>query len=309
MVQKSDKIINESIKETETLPIYNNVSDNYRFSESDEEYIKPEPCNKEDKESKCFENAESKNCIVESDEEYKEQTSKGKVRCKICNKEVTKYYIKNHLTLHGVGTKKEKVKVECKLCKKTLEKAYYKKHLEGVHGKPDHSNYVCYVCGKTFKYQSGYKSHVLSHGNEFPYKCQLCPYRGKHSALLKVHMRTHTRDYRFQCTDCPARFLTSGNLHKHMLKHKEKKFKCDSCAKAFHTKVEVERHFQSDHLGIKNHVCNICEKAFGYRSAMMKHQLHVHKRQKMLNGRMPSYLLEERKEQEDPSQPLSECFE
>lgn len=188
-------------------------------------------------------------------------------------------------------------KVTCHVCNKIVNKSYYKEHMT-MHD-PDHKKYICDVCGKSFRLRCAYHNHSLRHREDFPYKCKFCPYKGRYSELLKTHMRTHTGDYRYMCTECPARFLFKSNLNSHMLKHKEPQFKCDACKRAFHTKLMLQRHHEADHLGIKNHVCNICGKAFGYRNAMMKHQRHVHKREKMLYGRIPSYLEAEHKNQEN----------
>ncbi|XP_026729197.1 zinc finger protein 225-like [Trichoplusia ni] len=187
-------------------------------------------------------------------------------------------------------------KVTCKICNKVINRSYIKEHMT-MHD-PDHKKFVCDVCGKSFRLRCAYHNHSLRHRKDFPFKCQFCPYRGKYSELLKNHMRTHTGDYRYMCTECPARFLFKSNLNKHMLKHKEPQFKCDACKRAFHTKLMLQRHFDSDHLGIKNHVCNLCGKAFGYRNAMMKHQRHVHKREKLMFGRMPAYLAAEHRVQD-----------
>lgn len=196
--------------------------------------------------------------------------------------------------------KKEKSKytpkVTCHICHKVINRSYYKEHIT-MHD-PDHKKYVCDVCGKSFRLRCAYHNHSLRHRNDFPYKCTFCPYKGRYAELLKTHMRTHTGDYRYMCTECPARFLFKSNLNSHMLKHKEPQYKCDTCKRGFHTKLLLQRHFEADHLGIKNHVCNMCGKAFGYRNAMMKHQRHVHKREKLLFGRMPSYLEAEHKKQD-----------
>ncbi|CAH0401669.1 unnamed protein product [Chilo suppressalis] len=200
--------------------------------------------------------------------------------------------------------KKCSSKVTCHICSKVINRSYFKEHVT-IHD-PDHKKYVCDVCGKSFRLRCAYHNHSLRHSNDFPYKCTFCPYRGRYAELLKTHMRTHTGDYRYMCTECPARFLFKSNLNSHMLKHKEPQFKCDTCKRAFHSTLALQRHYEADHLGIKNHVCNVCGKAFGYRNAMMKHQRHVHKREKMLFGRMPSYLEEEQKKQNEMV-PVNSC--
>lgn len=211
----------------------------------------------------------------------------------VCDtKQPEKWKIDNQEAEEVKCEKKVKIKyaakVTCNICNKVINRSYYKEHMT-MHD-PDHKKYVCDVCGKSFRLRCAYHNHSLRHGNEFPYKCQFCPYKGRYSELLKTHMRTHTGDYRYMCTECPARFLFKSNLNSHALKHKEPQLHCQACRRAFHTKLMLQRHYEADHLGIKNHVCNICGKAFGYRNAMMKHQRHVHKREKLLFGRMPAYL-------------------
>ncbi|KAJ8715662.1 hypothetical protein PYW07_010144 [Mythimna separata] len=193
--------------------------------------------------------------------------------------------------------KKKVSKVQCRICFKIITKAYYKDHF-ALHDQTV-AKYVCDICGKSFRQRCSYRNHYFTHSSEFPYKCMMCPYKGRHSGLLKIHMRTHTGDYRYMCTECPARFLTKSNLNKHALKHKEPMFKCDDCQRGFHSKLVLDRHFEADHLGIKNHICNVCGKAFGYRKAMMRHQLDVHKREKKLNGRTPAYIEAEIQKLED----------
>ncbi|XP_063389352.1 zinc finger protein 674-like [Cydia fagiglandana] len=194
-------------------------------------------------------------------------------------------------------SKRKKTKVQCRICSKIITKAYYKEHF-ALHDATI-VKYMCDVCGKSFRQRCAYKNHYFTHSTDFPYKCTMCPYRGRNSGLLNTHMRTHTGDYRYMCSECPARFLTKSNLNKHMFKHKEPMFKCDTCHRAFHSKLILERHYEAEHLGIKNHICNLCGKAFGYRKAMMRHQLDVHKREKKVNGRTPSYLEAEFKKQQD----------
>lgn len=231
---------------------------------------------------------------IKSPEHVKQKMSPN-IRCRICDKTLRRYYFKQHLDLH----KSEKLyKVKCKICKQFYRKGEYKEHV-ATHG-PSTTIYICEVCGRSFNRRSIYKCHLQTHSTDFPYKCQYCPYKGRNSGLLAIHLRTHTGDYRHHCVVCSARFLTSSNLNRHMSKHQGRKFACDTCKRRFYSKHELEQHFKVDHLGIKDHICNMCGKAFGYRNAMKKHQLHVHKREKFIDGkgRMPAYLEVERKKQQ-----------
>ncbi|VVC89362.1 unnamed protein product [Leptidea sinapis] len=195
----------------------------------------------------------------------------------------------NHIDKTAENTEQQSSpKIQCKICNKVINKSYYKQHVT-MHD-PDHYNFICDVCGKSFRLRCAYRNHKLRHRTDFSFKCKSCPYKSRYLELLKTHSKVHAGDYRYMCTECPARFLFKSNLNRHMQKHKEPQFKCDSCKRAFHTKLAVQRHYEVDHLGIRNHVCNVCGKAFGYRNSLMKHQRGVHKREKCIFSRMPSYL-------------------
>ncbi|CAD0205475.1 unnamed protein product [Chrysodeixis includens] len=240
--------------------------------------------------------AKNKNLSIESQESLSQEKVEENTKELVLQNYFSAVASENGVAEKSVPIKpvKKLTKVQCRVCFKVITKSYYKEHF-ALH---DHTaaKYVCDICGKSFRQRCSYRKHYFTHSSEFPCKCKLCPYRGRHSGLLKTHMRTHTGDYRFMCTECPARFLTKSNLNKHSLKHKEPPFKCDTCQRGFHSKLNLERHFEADHLGIKNHICHVCGKAFGYRKAMMRHQLDVHKREKKVNGRTPAYIEAELKD-------------
>lgn len=155
---------------------------------------------------------------------------------------------------------------------------------------------ICDKCGKIFKKKHNLDLHLLTHGAEYAHKCMFCPYRGKHASLLKIHVRTHTGDYNYNCTKCPAKFITKSNLNKHLQRHiGPVDFKCNLCEKCFYSKPDLNKHYDAIHLGLKKYVCNICGKAFSFRNNMMCHQLKVHKRKRLTEGkgRVADYLKDE----------------
>lgn len=207
--------------------------------------------------------------------------------CKRCNME---FKTCNEYTNHRLSGEHDNLRHVCPICKNSYAAVYFKKHL-ALHNREENETYMCDICGKKFTVKGQFTRHRLTHFYKLPFKCTYCPYKGRFSESLKMHMRTHTGEKPYQCSQCPSRFINKSNLNKHMLTHRgEHDFKCDSCDRGFYTKRELDMHFKVDHTGIKDHVCNICGKAFGYRKAMMKHQLKVHKREKLKSGRMPLYL-------------------
>jgi uncharacterized C2H2 Zn-finger protein len=158
-----------------------------------------------------------------------------------------------------------------------------------IHSKPAKAE-PGHRCGKTIDEICDDKNHCLTHADQFPYKCSWCPYRGGNISLWRIHMRTHLGEHKFGCGLCPAKFHTKSNFSRHMLTHKEPTMKCKMCDKAYHKKTDLEKHVNASHLGIKSHVCDYCGKGFGYRKAMMKHQLKTHKRKKKSGGRTAACL-------------------
>ncbi|XP_045506524.1 zinc finger protein 227-like [Colias croceus] len=214
--------------------------------------------------------------------------------CKRCD---LSYNTFEEYSEHRLSEEHENMRQVCPICNNSYTAIYFKKHL-ALHKLE--TSYMCDVCGKKFVVKGQFTRHRLTHFYDLPFKCSLCPYRGRFRESLKMHMRSHTGERPYQCSQCPSRFGSKSNLNKHMLIHKgDHDFKCESCGRGFYTKRDLELHFKVDHTGIKDHVCNICGKAFGYRKQMMKHQLKVHKRQKLKTGRIPLYLQVESKIQQE----------
>ncbi|XP_013185051.2 zinc finger protein 267 [Amyelois transitella] len=218
-----------------------------------------------------------------------------------CNKCDLDFPTIKEYTDHMLSQEHENMRHKCPICNKTYASLYLKTHLR-LHKRE--APYMCDICGKKFIMQGQFTRHRLTHFYNLPFKCPLCPYRGRFTESLKMHMRSHTGEKPYQCSQCAHRFVNKSNLNKHLLTHKgEHDFVCASCGRGFYTKRDLELHLKVDHAGIKDHLCNICGKAFGYRKQMMKHQLKVHKREKLRSGRTPLYLLVDSNKQNGASAP------
>ncbi|XP_023949396.1 gastrula zinc finger protein XlCGF17.1 [Bicyclus anynana] len=205
-----------------------------------------------------------------------------------CRKCIKSFKTFKEYSEHRLSAEHENVRHKCPICNKLYTAVYIKKHML-LH--KNERQFMCDICGKKFPLQGPFQRHRLTHFYSLPFQCSLCPYRGRFTESLKMHMRTHTGERPYQCSQCPSRFVNTSNLNKHMLTHsRDHHFKCDMCGRGFHSKRDLGIHFKVDHTGLKEHVCEVCGKAFGYRKQMMKHQLNVHKREKLRSGRMPLYL-------------------
>ncbi|KAL0860999.1 hypothetical protein ABMA27_009526 [Loxostege sticticalis] len=219
--------------------------------------------------------------------EYKTKKEKKERqwRCKRCNIDFKGF---EDYQEHRLSDEHENLRRTCPICNKSFTYSSFRNHMK-LHGRE--KPYMCDFCGKKFIMQGQFTRHRATHIDHLPFQCTLCPYRGRFNECLKMHMRTHTGEKPYQCSECPARFVNKSNLTRHALIHREERdFKCDTCDRGFYTKREFDLHLKVDHTGVKDHICNMCGKAFGYRRQLLKHQLKVHKREKMRGGRIPVYL-------------------
>ncbi|XP_060804576.1 zinc finger protein 883 isoform X2 [Amyelois transitella] len=116
---------------------------------------------------------------------------------------------------------------------------------------PIRKDYVCDVCGKSFR------------GNAF----------------LVYHKRTHTDERAYKCSLCPKAFHNRTNLHMHQKTHSDHRpHPCSVCFKAFKSKGALDRHFRS-HTGVKPYECEVCGKAFNQSNSRKLHVRTVHLRQ------------------------------
>lgn len=211
--------------------------------------------------------------------------------CKLCKKT---FKSNEEYMRHRSSKEHKNVRIQCTICNRLLTAQLYKRHLIR-HQTASHL--ICEVCGKLYR-KDNLVRHLQLHSFDLPFQCQSCPYRGRFMESLRIHMRTHSGDKPFSCDKCQLRFLTRSNLNRHLLTHKkERPFKCQECGRGFYTKCDMDVHFKSDHVGIKDFGCRMCGSKYGTRKALMRHELRVHKRDKMAKGRVPLYLQSEYRRQ------------
>ena len=110
---------------------------------------------------------------------------KGKVRCNLCNKIITKRYIYEHID--GVHSN---LRVNCDVCGKEVRRLW--QHKNTVHA---HNPLVkCDVCGKEVK-KHCLKQHKMIHANVGRTKKMPCNICGKllQKVYLKIHKKNHCK--------------------------------------------------------------------------------------------------------------------
>lgn len=124
---------------------------------------------------------------------------------------------------------------------------------------------------------SNFKYHLAHHGSDRPWLCNECPKNYKTKIDLLQHQRVHDRARDpFKCGTCGQYFRTRSNYNTHQKTHTVKgPQKCTICDKIF---VNLRSHIQMVHQKIRQHICNICDKAFGKKSGLDRHIITVHEK-------------------------------
>jgi len=103
-------------------------------------------------------------------------------------------------------------------------------------------------CGKTFKFRSEMKRHLITHSQKKSYTCNYpgCNKSFKRSDALGIHERSHTDSTPFICNvpGCDSRFTSKSSFMNHAQKHGEKVFVCSipGCNRKFAAQSQVKQH-------------------------------------------------------------------
>lgn len=195
-------------------------------------------------------------------------------KCTICLKGFkTSSYLARHMEIHD-----EPVHLHaCNLCDfKAKTKPYLKIHYIRKHTQD--YNFSCEHCGKMFKVQSDYTTHMKDHDTE-SCVCDICgsSYPSKSSLYFHKHYKHKTKVKEFECEICRKRFKSQNNLNNHVELHKMK-YVCEQCGMEFKFKYGLTKHLRT-HSGEKSYLCAICGKTFGCLSSQKIHLLtHVGER-------------------------------
>lgn len=204
---------------------------------------------------------------------YKHSNSRPH-KCAICSKGFkTSAHLARHMEIHDEPVTWH----TCSLCDfKARTKPYLKIHYIRKH--TEDYNYKCEQCGKMFKVQSDYTTHVKDHDTE-SCVCDICGsfYPSKSSLYFHKYYKHKAKMKKFQCLTCKKKFKSQKNLDSHVELHKIK-YVCEQCGMEFKTKYGLTKHLRT-HSGEKSYLCAICGKTFGCLSSQKIHLLtHVGER-------------------------------
>lgn len=119
------------------------------------------------------------------------------------------------------------------------------------------STIACKVCGLQGN-QDSLIQHAWSHVDESPAVCGICGERFESVETLKGHL---TNDPKYHNSNNQMSLQTEA-----------KQYKCETCAKSFGLKEQLEIHCK-EHAGLQKYHCNICGKALSHLQSMRRHKL------------------------------------
>ena len=186
-----------------------------------------------------------------------------------------------HLHMLRVHTKQKKAakRVKCDLCQKEMTKPHLKIHQFVVHqGLKLNSKQDCPICGKTFASKPGLKIHIdRIHNNEKRFKCTECVRSFFSKAEMEFHRNTMHYDLKFECDICGQKVKSKNYLRVHkQTVHEGDKSKCDLCSKEFSSYSNFRRHMNTVHDQQQSYGCDLCNKKFSQSNNLIRHKKHVH---------------------------------
>lgn len=143
----------------------------------------------------------------------------------------------------------EPKRIMCHICGKSYPTTYIKVHML-IHSE---GNIQCKYCGKTFKQPCSLSSHILwNHKKERVHNCEYCELVFITSSARTRHVRKiHKKERKFPCNSCGKKFFCSSELKRHMLTHSGvKNYVCDHCDKAYQTRYGLNVHLKSHEIQI-----------------------------------------------------------
>ena len=136
----------------------------------------------------------------------------------------------------------------------------------------------CTKCRKDLVHHHSY--HLNIHDN-----CKFCSLYGfklKAKSAYELKEAEEEAEYRRRtvCPHCDRKFCEPHTRKKHMeFEHQKAPYKCDTCAKTFHSKQSKQYHELINHsstTAAEKHECKQCEKTFPSKVGLRNHEKYVH---------------------------------
>lgn len=136
--------------------------------------------------------------------------------------------------------------------------------------------FICDTCGKELRSLKSLTEHKIRHhsATHQTFRCPECDKLLATRATLREHLRWHEGAPRVPCPTCGKLLASEESLRKHVkaVHDKVKPHACEHCDYRAVLPTELQKHLESQHLGIK-YECDVCHQLLASRSS-----LHTHKK-------------------------------
>ena len=200
--------------------------------------------------------------------------------CLICDKRVTKYALKNHLSIHNGDNK-----FKCDLCPKSyFTNSSLSNHKVANHQDSKGTPFKCSGCFRTFrtaKVRDHHSSTCLKDGKskKEAFECRLCNKMFGYKNNLTAHQRSahgleSKKVLEYSCKHCKEVIKGKLRLSKHIITaHPDVSGElCDLCGKSFQTEVKLLRHVLVHKSRERNLHCSFCPKKFFRKDILQVHE-------------------------------------
>ena len=172
----------------------------------------------------------------------------GKFDCDECDKSFPKiYYLKSHKRrIHKLAG----ANVTCKICNNQVFKYDINDHVR-AHLNLEKDAFKCPQCDKIFPRRKQLEIHSQTHSNVRTISCDKCDSKFKLKGYLTKHIKTiHNKSElgKWICALCQKKFSSQGALHIHKRTHAEKQFECSMCDMKFAQRCTLKVHIKAIHL-------------------------------------------------------------
>ena len=202
-------------------------------------------------------------------------------QCLVCDKPVTKYSLKNHLSVHS-----QQPHFNCDQC----DKSYFTNSALATHKINSHEGKICQPlkcsnCFRTFRSVNARDHHTANCLKADPqrkkaaFECRLCHRLFGYKNNLVSHQKTahgfHGKKIlNYPCKYCSELIKGKLRLSKHIISaHPEAAGElCDLCGKSFKTEIKLSRHTAVHKSRERNLHCSFCPKKFFRRDVLTVHE-------------------------------------
>ena len=141
-------------------------------------------------------------------------------------------------------------------------------------------SYICATCGKQLESSSGFRRHMLIHGEKL-YTCSICLKTFTERNHFEGHVNVHINLKPFDCQKCRKTFSYKTSLNRHkIICHgiiKKEGYMCHICSMRFVKKDALKDHIKGKHEPDGFYTCSICGKGYKWRASRSNHmKMHHH---------------------------------